>query len=247
MKLSHITLHATLIAATLTLTTNAMQPQNVAQFPLIKVDIQDDPNRLNFSMDAQGVTDEVLLRVAQSNPNLESLIVLGCARVTNYGINAIANGCKHLKNLDVRGCRQVTGTGIQYLVSQCHELQELKIAGCPAVNDFTIKIIVLNCPGLQHLDCSQCPLLTVIALHHVAQHCPHLTYLDISLNHLINNENLIKVLALNCPSLQILCAHRCPKINWQGIQALQNARRIIPGVIGTVICENSYLPRTFSN
>lgn len=246
MKLSHSKLSAILIATTLT-TASAMQPQKALQYPIIEFDPQDNPHRLNFSTKAHGVTDEVLYQVAQSDPDLESLNLLCCDQVTDNGLAAIANRCPHLQSIELRGCTRVTSKGVHFLATKCHELREIKIACCQTVTDFTIQTIAESCPGLQHLDCSHCHHVTATGLEKIAQRCSSLIYLDISHNHHITNTDLIRCLAYNCPKLQILCATHCRNINWNGIRALQKARGFIPGVIGTVMCENTLLPRTFTD
>ena len=157
---------------------------------------------LNLSF-CVSISDQGLLAIAKSLPNLTKLRVRSVDNVTSCGISAILQGCPRLKTLDLALCdwlkddsiedivRKVVGNHHHPSVSESrvknpkrfcgdgalNSLEELDLS-CAKISDNGMKLISEHMPRLKHLKIGQCLELTDTSLQHIGANLLNLTTID---------------------------------------------------------------------
>jgi F-box/leucine-rich repeat protein 7 len=62
-------------------------------------------------------------------PAVERVLLNGCPRLTDRGIQTLSRRCPELRHIELRGCGQVTDVGVLELVSKCVHLSHLDVSG----------------------------------------------------------------------------------------------------------------------
>ena len=62
-------------------------------------------------------------------PAVERVLLNGCGRLTDRGLQTLSRRCPELRHVEMRGCTQVTDVGVLELVSKCVHLSHLDVSG----------------------------------------------------------------------------------------------------------------------
>ncbi|KAF7851793.1 hypothetical protein BT93_L2648 [Corymbia citriodora subsp. variegata] len=94
-----------------------------------------------------GVTDQGVVQLITRANALEHLNI-GGTFITDESLYAIANSCPNLKTIVLWSCRHVTQSGLLYLVNRCRNLKSINIWGTRVPLDCFVNLLTIN-PGLQ--------------------------------------------------------------------------------------------------
>jgi len=162
--------------------------------------------RLNFSVHASGMTDEIFIRLAPC-VRLERLTLGNCAsltdtslipvfascstliavdlngvpEVTDDAITALANTTTKLQGINLTNCARITDAGILALAGHAPMLRRIKLHGLVLLTDVSVAAIAKNCPLLLEIDLSNCTSLTDASIRDIWVHQCHLRELQLSL------------------------------------------------------------------
>lgn len=109
------------------------------------------------------VTDMMLETLADICPNIVSLDISGCRRVTDESVVYISRALsRSLKHLMLVGCDNITDVSISSLADHASHLETLSLAGCSGVTEASFPVLVekLNGASLTFT------LLLIISLTH---------------------------------------------------------------------------------
>jgi len=96
------------------------------------------------------VTDEGLKILARSYPNLLSIDVSRCVRITNESARALGQHCNFLRSASFAATR-IDNIGVIELAS-CRKLEVLKLNDCAKVTDIAMPALTDFCPQLKSLN-----------------------------------------------------------------------------------------------
>ena len=106
------------------------------------------------------VDDSELIYIANGLPQLQSLNICCCNKITDEGIRALASGLPRLQSLDISNCGDITDEGIRAVASGLPQLQSLDISRCDNITDEGIRALVIGCRQLQSLNIRGCDSIT---------------------------------------------------------------------------------------
>ncbi|KAH7520199.1 F-box protein At5g67140 [Ziziphus jujuba] len=110
-----------------------------------------------------GITDEGVVRLISKANSLQHLNI-GGTFITDESLFVIAESCPQLKSIVLWSCRHVTGNGLLILVNKCRKLESINVWGTRVSMDCFISLLTIS-PALQIkprgllLDVGNAPLL----------------------------------------------------------------------------------------
>ena len=152
---------------------------------------------------ADKVTDTGLQAIAEAAPALVALDLSSAYRVTDVGLRAIALRCTSLRALKLAGCLGVTGAGLSVVGESCPGLTELDLSACRHAANWALGALFNGCPRLTKLDLSHCPKLTDDDVRVLGDSCHELRWLSLAECKQLSDEGVLEV-AKNCPTLETL-------------------------------------------
>ena len=87
-------------------------------------------------------------------------VIKARTNVEDASISALAAGCPQLTSVDVSFCRKVTDASISALATGCPQLTSVDVSDCPNVTDASISALATGCPHLTSVVVSYCPNVT---------------------------------------------------------------------------------------
>lgn len=108
------------------------------------------------------VSDAAIKAVAAHCPDLESLSLQYCPNISDAALAAIgANKCaKHIRRLILTGCRRLTDRGIDAFTYKCVALEELSLEACRHITDNGAQMVINRLWKLEVLNLSELPHIT---------------------------------------------------------------------------------------
>jgi hypothetical protein len=106
------------------------------------------------------VQDSLLARISKACPTLLSLTLHKCVFLTDLSLCSFAEHL-WLERLDISGCHRVTDDGVDVLAEACNGLVELVLCKVNRLTDRSLRVLNRNCRSLARLDVKDCPLITV--------------------------------------------------------------------------------------
>ena len=102
------------------------------------------------------VNDEGPKNIATKASHLKKLTLIGCCRLSDIGIEYIADGCHYLEHLviyigECGGVRLFSST-LDSLGKGCQKLKHLAVKECIGLNDSGVTALVQNCHDLEYLE-----------------------------------------------------------------------------------------------
>ncbi|KAI4339322.1 hypothetical protein MLD38_024279 [Melastoma candidum] len=167
------------------------------------------------------LTDLGLEAVAEGCPDLQRLYLEGCRFVTDKLLLSISHNCRKLKELGLQGCNNVTDQGISDLVDRCHKVEFLDINKCSNIGDLGVSRVAECCSfslrTLKLLDCYRAGDQSIFSL---AKYCKNLENLIIGGCRDVSDEPL-KCLAAACgDSLKYLRMDWCLNITDSSLKCI---------------------------
>uniref|UniRef100_T1JF58 F-box domain-containing protein n=1 Tax=Strigamia maritima TaxID=126957 RepID=T1JF58_STRMM len=141
---------------------------------------------------------------------VEKVILNGCLRLTDRGLNVLARRCPELRSLQLKGCSNITNIGVLELVTNCCNLEYLDLTGCSEV----------DCIYVQNNTRSSLSFINGF-LPSPTTHQLQIKYLDLTDCHSLSDNNL-KIIVRTCPQLQSLYLRRCLNLTDVGLKHIAN-------------------------
>ena len=98
------------------------------------------------------VTDESIIALAESCPDLSLVRIDGCRRLTDKSVIALATYCPGLEVFSVVECLGISDKGMCVLAESCQGLKAVNILFCFHIGDPTIVIFKKYCPYLAEIN-----------------------------------------------------------------------------------------------
>ena len=101
------------------------------------------------------ITKEMLLILAQNNPNLEELKLYGCIGL-KAGNFDVETSLQSLRKLSLKSTA-ITKKGLKNMVKNCTQLSHLNLKWCYNLKPGFLDVLKKNCPNLEHLKIGYLP------------------------------------------------------------------------------------------
>ncbi|XP_072527714.1 protein AMN1 homolog [Salminus brasiliensis] len=155
-------------------------------------------------------------------PQLRTIILTKCVRITSEGLEDLASHCPCLKVVDLTGCTAVTDAGVQALARNCKWLEVVSLMECTSVSDVALTELGANCRflysiyfgGTEVTDDGVIGLATGVC-------CQSLKELQMVRCRNLTDKAVAAVLS-NCANIRIFNFHGCPLITDKSREALHN-------------------------
>jgi len=123
--------------------------------------------------------DLQLLQLAKNCPQLTSLDIGWCERVSDQGIAGLVEGCTKLTELNLSYCEAVTSKGVVEIARRCPAIHSLDLTGLSRIEDDCVEEVLKSMLNLSWLSLSLCELLSKQTLHIIMDWGEGLTTLEI--------------------------------------------------------------------
>ena len=138
--------------------------------------------------------------ISQYCPNLKSMIISRCRKLTGEGFQDAQEGFKCLENLNISSNHErMTDKGIAILVQKCVELNCLDISYSPNLTNISVFSIADCCKTLTVFIAKECPYITEEAVIYLVR--KHHSLETINISELKISNHLLIAIADNCPNL----------------------------------------------
>lgn len=147
----------------------------------------------------KGVTSAALLALAENGSTITraSFYELG---LTDAVVLAVADKCRGLTHVEFGGNYQLTDAAAVALADKCHGLTHVDFGSCGNLTDKAVLALADRCTGLTHADFGHCGKLTDAAVLALTDKCRGLTHVNFSGS--INlTDAAVLALADKCPGL----------------------------------------------
>jgi len=173
------------------------------------------------------VTNVMVQEICVMKPDMTSLNLSKCDKVTDVGLWAIARHCTSLKHLTLSQCEGVTTIGLRSLAMKCTGVQTLDFSKCSNLDDNTLRVIAAGMWGLQTFTLTGCPNITDSGIAEVAKCCHDLRFLDVSECENVGEygDKALLEVGKYCHQLQTLNMYGCKHVGDAGIKAIAKGCR----------------------
>ena len=138
--------------------------------------------------------------ISQYCPDLKSMIISRCRKLTCEGFQDAQQGFKCLEHLNISSNHErMTDKGIVILVQKCVELKCLDISHSPNLTNISVFSIADCCKTLTAFIAKDCPNITEEAVIYLVR--KHHTLETINISKLKISNHLLITIANNCPNL----------------------------------------------
>eukprot|EP01113_Clastostelium_recurvatum_P017356 TRINITY_DN20349_c0_g1_i1.p1 TRINITY_DN20349_c0_g1~~TRINITY_DN20349_c0_g1_i1.p1 ORF type:complete len:199 (-),score=12.07 TRINITY_DN20349_c0_g1_i1:63-659(-) len=117
------------------------------------------------------MVDSTLIDLARNCPNLASITLYKCDRLTDTSISEIATHCTRLSSINISRCMLLTTKSLEALAT-CSRLRRVRAAGDYLANNHAVIQLARSCPDLESVDFSYAQFITDAALCEVIKRCP---------------------------------------------------------------------------
>ena len=117
--------------------------------------------------------------MAKNCPQLTSLDIGWCERVSDQGIAGLVEGCTKLTELNLSYCEAVTSKGVVEIARHCPAIHSLDLTGLARIEDDSVEEVLKSMLNLSWLSLSLCELLSKQTLHIIMDWGEGLTTLEI--------------------------------------------------------------------
>ena len=170
-------------------------------FPFSVVAAVDTPfssaNLEHLNIAGADITDRTLVHVATFCPQLVSLVIAGCAHVTDAGLRILCSRLP-LTTLDASRCQLVTDEAICTLAETSGALLRNILLGCSGVTDAGLATLACHCSEIRKLDVSHNERITDVGITHITGACAGLEVLVLEDCKGISDATLFSVSASSC-------------------------------------------------
>lgn len=202
-------------------------------------DAQDTQFRLRLKK-AKLLREEALLKIVQlAGPSIRELD-LEMARITDETLIGIVNACPNLEALNLKSCTRLTDTGLQVLANNLRKLRFLSLAnpGRGKLTDTTLRTILLNNPHLETLDLSWQSNLSGESIKEIPLRLPGLKKLFLTNCNKISDPE-VDLIASSCSQLSTLALDFCKQLTKESLHQLFQAKNIHCISIKGLFCDQT--------
>ncbi|ORY97193.1 hypothetical protein BCR43DRAFT_545237 [Syncephalastrum racemosum] len=139
------------------------------------------------------ITDQLILELAATSPQLEHLDLRACGRVSDMSITAVARQCPRLTHLNVGRVNErhrITSESIRW-VARHTRVAVLGLAGCDIDDETMILLAKHRNHSLERLSINSCHRISNATLRACVEHCPNISVFEMRECHLINDWEAI--------------------------------------------------------
>lgn len=80
--------------------------------------------------------------MVHSLPNLTALSLSGCSKITDDGVELVAENLRKLRSLDLSWCPRITDMALEYIACDLHKLEELVLDRCVCNTWFWVFVLI---------------------------------------------------------------------------------------------------------
>ncbi|KAJ8972988.1 hypothetical protein NQ317_019019 [Molorchus minor] len=178
------------------------------------------PALYEFSLQAYHVTDAALGYFSRSRAI--RLMFLGCTHAGRSPITAFPLAA-NLTVLSLSGCSKITDDGVELIAENLQKLRSLDLSWCPRITDAALEYIACDLNQLEELTLDRCVHITDIGIGYIStmlslsslylRWCSQIR--DFGLQHLCGMRNL-----------QVLSLAGCPLLTSSGLSSLIQLRHM---------------------
>jgi hypothetical protein len=117
-------------------------------------------NDLDLSGLASIVDDPCIKMIGSVCPTIQTLRLKQCLLLTDRALCFIADSL-WLENVDISGCHRITDHGIEVLAEACTGLECLHMNKLQHVSVASVRYLEQCCKGLRLVECKDCPLISL--------------------------------------------------------------------------------------
>ncbi|KAI8067154.1 hypothetical protein BC940DRAFT_239312 [Gongronella butleri] len=161
----------------------------------------------------QRVTDEAIIRLAHSCPQLQHLDLRACGLVSDQSITQVAMHCPLLRHLNVgrvRDRHHITDASIELIARQT-QVSVLGLAGCDVSDISLVTLATHRRSGIERISINNCYRATNKTIQAYVTHCPRLSVFEMKECHHIHDWEAVaelvhrKVLLTLCDQQNRAC------------------------------------------
>ncbi|KAK3750581.1 hypothetical protein QZH41_018189, partial [Actinostola sp. cb2023] len=185
-----------------------------------------DKNRLlnSFATSWTELDDDALISVVKNEPELRSLTLIDCEKITNRSLKLLPVHCPRLEKIDLKGVPFITDHGVVPMLSspclqtlslaeasvtdismysiaeKCGEkLRDLDLSWCEDLTDKGMSAVATSCSGLRSLALRQCAA-SYVTIATLSSCCHGLTSLNVAGIHQLTDQ-MVATMATSMPNL----------------------------------------------
>lgn len=136
-----------------------------------------DPKKTQLKLATYHLTDIHLEHLPIAFPNLTTLELVGCTKITNQGVQAVIEKLTSLVSLSLQNCTGITDTLLPKLQEHCPKLRRLTLSGCVQLQFAFPATDFLS--HLEVVELNHCRKLPSAALLTWLQNLPYLVVLHV--------------------------------------------------------------------
>ncbi|KAG1708924.1 hypothetical protein DVH05_022556 [Phytophthora capsici] len=159
------------------------------------------------------LTDDFIVSLAQSLPDLEEFSIARCSQLTNTAVKGVLEACRNLKVLDVSDLHLITDECFELVREHGHPLRRVSMRCCLGLTDVALQHIAFGAKSyLETLEMSSVSQATDAAVMALLEQCAtSLKNLDISFNRNIT-EDALGLLADGTDNFRSLVLWGCTQV-----------------------------------
>eukprot|EP01032_Pedospumella_encystans_P009093 gene9093-10736_t len=153
------------------------------------------------------LTDDVLLTIARCLPQMQSIRIEWCERISTAGVVALVQSMTILHTIHLNSLH-ITDAAVQAVGTHCRSLTDLDVSYCSAITDYAFTTLNVTC--LQCLNVSRTRVRGFVAAHMLssssALHCLDCLYSNIDTSLVRSLAPFDKLLTLRISSQSLTTA-----------------------------------------
>ena len=104
---------------------------------------------------------------------------VGCGRITNSAVTAVAAGCPQLTSLNLWGCKRITNEAVKAVAAEMPAAHVAQPVGCWRITNAAVTAVRRDAQRSRRSAPRVCEQITDAAVTAVAEGCPQLTSLNL--------------------------------------------------------------------
>jgi len=169
-----------------------------------------------LNLSNSNISDPGVRFFATRSPDLSTLNIQGC-NITDLSLSLVAQFCKQVSVLNVSCCDKITNFGVQIIAQEMKSgLRELNLNDCRQLSGQILNYLGFYCPNITSLLLKD----TNISGDEVVRICDVLQLSQLNVHGLSVNDHHLRAIAASQPSLEILDISFCRDVTLEGLMSL---------------------------
>jgi|GEM_PF-6277072 len=141
----------------------------------LEIEIKKYPNLTTLNLcNCWKLTSNSFKSLKTHYPQLKRLILRGCDELEDEAFITLAESCPQLIELNLGSCVEITDRGLKAIAVMCSSLKDITLEKCKKITDDGVKIIISNCPNLENIDLTDCEFVSPDCLKFLETEYPDL-------------------------------------------------------------------------